>query len=538
MIQSLRVAFAIAVVAAPVGALVSDAGAPLPDATEAPEAPLRLSPSDAADLDALRRHILGLIDGTGWRSSEWGVMAVSLDRGDTLVTYGDDLLLAPASNQKIITSAAALHYLGADYRFSTFLLADGEIRDGVLEGDLILYGTGDPAISDRIQRDANEVWRTFASALRDRGIHTVTGRLLGDESFFEGPSRRPSWNPADLDNWYAAPVSALTYAENVVRIQVTGGVTGSRAVVRTEPSGATIPVVNASLTVPGTSTRGLRLGREDPDGPLLLEGEIGSESRGVWRETTVSDPATYAVSVFDTVLEGEGIRVLGGIGKVSDGRTSSVSGRGTVAPSFTGGTPIHTIAVHRSPPLSELLEVLNKRSHNLYAEVLLFALGRAVEGEASFAAGSRAVGRYLRDVVGVPGTEFVVEDGSGLSRLNRATPALFVEVMRHVSAQEYANVFWGSLPEAGNRRELGRMYYTPAAGNLRAKTGTIARVSALSGQVLTADGERVLFSIVSNNVPSTSRSKNIEDLIGVELASFRRATAAFPTTSPVLTQSD
>lgn len=148
------------------------------------------------------------------------------------------------------------------------------------------------------------------------------------------------------------------------------------------------------------------------------------------------------------------------------------------------------------------------------------------------------MGRYLRDVVGVPGTEFVVEDGSGLSRLNRATPALFVEVMRHVSAQEYANVFWGSLPEAGNRRELGRMYYTPAAGNLRAKTGTIARVSALSGQVLTADGERVLFSIVSNNVPSTSRSKNIEDLIGVELASFRRATAAFPTTSPVLTQSD
>jgi D-alanyl-D-alanine carboxypeptidase/D-alanyl-D-alanine-endopeptidase (penicillin-binding protein 4) len=129
---------------------------------------------------------------------------------------------------------------------------------------------------------------------------------------------------------------------------------------------------------------------------------------------------------------------------------------------------------------------------------------------------------YLSDVVGADGAGLRVDDGSGLSKRNRATPASFVQLLAHVAGSGHADEFWATLPEAGSRLELPRMYRTPAAGNLRAKTGTINRVSALSGVVKSAGGEAVLFSIVSNEVPNTNAAKRIEDLIGVCLASFSR----------------
>jgi serine-type D-Ala-D-Ala carboxypeptidase/endopeptidase (penicillin-binding protein 4) len=122
--------------------------------------------------------------------------------------------------------------------------------------------------------------------------------------------------------------------------------------------------------------------------------------------------------------------------------------------------------------------------------------------------------------VGVGRDEVHVEDGSGLSRLNRATPSSFVRLLSYVAGSHYADPFWASLPEAGNRQELGRMYQSPAAANLRAKTGTISQVSALSGVVRAANGEPILFSIVSNSVPSTGAAKRIEDGIGIHLASL------------------
>jgi D-alanyl-D-alanine carboxypeptidase/D-alanyl-D-alanine-endopeptidase (penicillin-binding protein 4) len=129
---------------------------------------------------------------------------------------------------------------------------------------------------------------------------------------------------------------------------------------------------------------------------------------------------------------------------------------------------------------------------------------------------------FLVRVVGIPEEGLHVEDGSGLSRLNRASPDAFVRLLTYVAASKDGETFWSSLPEAGNRRGLGRMFGTPAAGNLRAKTGTINRVSALSGVVRGAGGEPILFSILSNNVPSTSTAKGVEDRIGIRLASFSR----------------
>lgn len=493
--------------------------------------PVELAPVDLrwdadvreANLDALRAQTLRLIEGTGWRSSEWGVLAVSLEHGDTLLAVDADRPMAPASNQKIFTSAGALHHLGADYRFSTFLLTDGPVTDGVLAGDLIVYGTGDPAISDRLLDSSTRVWREFARSLKAAGVHTVAGDLIGDGSYFQGPTRRPSWNPLDLDEWYAAPTSALTFAENVVTLRIGGGVPGGPAEVRTIPERAALPIRNESSTISGRPRTSITISREHPDDPIQIRGHIGTHAAEVWRRLTVSDPAMYAASVFLGVLEEEGIRVQGTVRSLRSQRASAVTRDDVVAPAFRSERPVlRTLAVHRSPPLSELIDVLNKRSHNLYAEILLFTIGRVTSGDASFHGGSAALTDYLVRTAGVREQDLHVEDGSGLSRLNRATPAAFVQVLRTVAGSEHADTFWASLPVAGNRRELGRMYQTPAAGNLRAKTGTIDRVSALSGFVRTADGEPVLFSIVSNNVPSSGRAKRVEDGIGAELAAFAR----------------
>ena len=481
----------------------------------------------APDLASLRTEVLRLIDGPGWTNSEWGVLAVSLERGDTLLALDPDQPLAPASNQKLFTSAAALHHLGPEYRFSTFLLTDGETHGGVLEGDLILYGTGDPAISDQLLDSNTAVWEDFARTLREAGVHTVSGDVIGDASLFKGPSRSPSWSSRYLDDWYAAPVSALTFAENVVTLFIRGGAPGAPARIRLMPEGAELPLINTSRTVPGDARRSLFMVRDDPDSAVEIQGQIGTGAGELSRVLTVSDPSNYAASVFRSVLEAEGIDVTGSTSQIRAGDISPVTRNDIVAPAFRDADTqrLRTLAVHHSPPLRELIQILNKKSHNLYGEILLFTLGRITDGDASFRGGSEALTNYLTGVVGIPEEEIRIEDGSGLSSLNRATPSAFVRLLSHVATSDYAEPFWASLPEAGNRRELRRMYQTPAAGNLKAKTGTINRVSALSGIVRTADGEPIVFSILSNNVPSSWRAKRIEDGIGIELASFARPQA-------------
>jgi D-alanyl-D-alanine carboxypeptidase/D-alanyl-D-alanine-endopeptidase (penicillin-binding protein 4) len=478
------------------------------------------------DVASLRSEVSRLIRGTGWGNSDWGVLAVSLERGDTLFALEPDRPLAPASNQKLFTTAAALHYLGPEYRFPTFLLTDGEVRDGVLEGNLILYGTGDPAISSELLDSPMVPWRAFASRLRELGVHTVSGNVTADASFFRGPSRSPSWSDGYLNDWYAAPVSSLTFAENVATLRFLPGALGAPARVAVTPEGIQLPLLNGSVSVPAGSGSSLRLVRDHPDDPVELRGQIAAGSRELSRVITISDPATASVSSLRKVLQEEGVAVRGSLDMVTSAEASALNEQQVLAPAFERSSPLRTLAVHYSPPLKELIQILNKQSHNLYAEILLFTVGRVTRGDASFVGGAAALEAYLRDVVGLDEQHFHVEDGSGLSALNRATPFGFIQLLRHVSAQDYADSFWESLPEAGNRRELRRMYQSAAAGNLKAKTGTIRRVSALSGIVRSAEGEAILFSILSNGVPSTSGAKRIEDAIGIELASFSRPSTA------------
>lgn len=497
-------------------------------ASMAPSAPLT-DPSPPVD-PALRRiwgELDRLVDAPGWSRATWGVLAVSLDHGDTLYARNAFEPLVPASNAKLLTTSAALHYLGPDFRYRTFVLTDGEIEGGVLYGDLILYGTGDPTLSDRFYPRRTAVYESFADQLRALGIHEVDGRVLGDGTFFSGSMIGAGWNPADLNDWFAAPISALAYNENVVTLRVEpGAAVGWPVVVNTIPEGMRLPIMNTATTVAGRPSSRFGIGRDDPRNPIVLEGELARGSADVWRRITVGDPIGYAADGLRRVLETAGIRVRGGAGPVRFTNDSPLTGARIAAPALDEDAAPRVLATHESVPLVDILTVINKESHNLYAEAVFRTLGRVVVGDGSFEGGARAIERFLSSEVGISTEGFALLDGSGLSRESRVRASDFVALLGYNAESDYWDDFWETLPEAGNRRELQRMYRTDAAGNLRAKTGTLNNVSALSGVVRGAAGERIAFSIISNDVPSEYAAKSrVEDRIGSRLAAFSRPRA-------------
>ncbi len=482
-------------------------------------AALLLLPGSATttpDLDRLKRELDAALDQGSYARADWGVLVVSLDRGDTLFARSPSVPLSPASNMKVLTSAAALHYLGPDYRFTTWLLADGPIRDGVLEGDLILYGTGDPGISDRFFPTRSTVFETLAEDLRAAGIHRIQGSVIGDGSRYTGDLRSLEWEVGDLNEWFAAPSGALSYNENVVSLRIAPGLVGGPPEIGSIPDHTGLPTMNEARTVGAGSRSPLAIVREDPDEPVRVVGDIRAGSRDVWRQMTITDPALFAAHGLTHVLRDAGVSVQGDPGSTGEGATPATHQR-----QVQGSDYLPVLAIHQSPPLSRYLEAVNQRSHNLYADLILKTLGFEMFGEGSFEAGERAVLLYLAGI-GVPTEEIRILDGSGLAPGNRVTPASLVSVLASVAESPGWEAFWESLPEAGASNMNRRMSRTAAAGNLRAKTGTISRVSSLSGFVRTAEGEQLAFAIIGNRLPSQYGAKRLEDRVGEALASYRR----------------
>jgi serine-type D-Ala-D-Ala carboxypeptidase/endopeptidase (penicillin-binding protein 4) len=399
---------------------------------------------EAAGVRALRSDLASVLARANADGGRRALLVVSLDRGDTLFSQRADEPLAPASNLKLYTTAAALSYLGPDFRWATYLVARGTVGDGVLHGDVVLYGTGDPTLSRRMTEGAAQILGALADSLRMLGVRRVDGDVVGDGGYFGGEGRGEGWNPDDLRAWYAAPTGALNADENVV-----GG-----------------------------------------------------------RGRPIEDPALHAATLLRDALESRGISV-GGRVRTRFGAASSP------------GTEGRIVAVHLSPPLSQVASVTNHVSHNLFADAMMRTVGRAAGGDGAFSAGATAVRRLLAGA-GADTAAVRIYDGSGLSRWDRVTARSTVALLAWMARGDLAEVYAASLPGAAEPGGLKRMYDSPAAGKLRAKTGTIHGVSSLSGYVTSADGERLAFSIIANDVPDVHRAKRVEDEIGERLASFRR----------------
>ena len=459
-----------------------------------------------------------------WGDARWGALVYSLDSGDTILALSPDSALAPASNLKLLTTAAALHRLGPDYRFHTYVLSTAAVRDGVLDGDLTLYGTGDPGISDRFFGRKDEVFQRLIDQLESAGISEISGDLVADASFFPGPLRSEGWEPEDLNEHFTAGVSALSFNENVVSFRIRPSGAGSPPLVETIPPHSALEVRNDAMTVSGRARPRLAILREDPLGPVRITGRLAQNSRDVWRQMTVAVPADFVGASFRAALEGRGITVRGETRRVELPVESVVKRLSAPALNRPGA---RILARHTSQPLSEYLAVVNKESNNLFSELIFRAVGRADSGLGSPHASSEAVRGSLL-ALGIDTSGLQQYDGSGLSSENRVSAATFVDLFRRMSAGPFWPPFWASLPRAGTRGELGRMYRSAAAGNLRAKTGTIEGVSALSGVVRSRDGERLAFSLIVNDSPSQTRAKRVENEIGVRLANFQRSPGTAP----------
>jgi serine-type D-Ala-D-Ala carboxypeptidase/endopeptidase (penicillin-binding protein 4) len=461
-----------------------------------------------------------LIQGSGWSSDQWSVLVVSLDKGDTLFSHQPDTHLKPASGLKLFTTAAALYYLGPDFRYNTFLLADGKIENGVLNGDLVVYGTGDPSFTARFGR-RDEVWHAFADTLLAMGVREIRGSVIGDASYFAGPGTGTGWQEDYIGASYAAPSSALSYGENIATLQIRPRAVGEPPFVGLAEGADEITVVNHATTV----ARGrsfINVARSSYDAPLEVRGQISRGTKSIQRTVPVADPAQYAAAAFKMILHDKGITVTGPSKSVTDAAQSPVTGRMVFAPALDAKQPVRVLAIHQSPPLIDILEIVNKKSHNLMAEQTLRTVGRVALGEGSVDAGEKAVVQLLVRETGDAPEGFDMDDGSGLSILDRVSARNFIHLLSFMAKSPMFDSYWQTLPEAGVPNGLRRMGGTRAAGNLRAKTGTIDNVSSLSGYVRASDGERLAFSIISNNVPSTYRAKRIEDAIGIRLAAFNR----------------
>ncbi|MGQ0562101.1 MAG: D-alanyl-D-alanine carboxypeptidase/D-alanyl-D-alanine endopeptidase [Gemmatimonadota bacterium] len=482
---------------------------------------LTVSGSAPAAADTrLARDLERMIDSPDWQGDRWGVMVVSLEKGDTLFDHNGDVPLTPASNLKLFTTAAALYYLGPQFRYNTFLLTDGRIEGGVLNGDVVVYGTGDPSFSARFGR-RDGVWHAFADTLLALGVREVRGEIIGDGSYFEGSGSGAGWQEDYINASYAAPASALSYAENIATLRITPGAVGERPAIALVDGSHGIVVVNEATTV-ARGRSWISATRTAYDGPILVRGQISRATSAILRTIPVSDPPRYAAGVFRQILIDKGINVTGGVRSVTEPESSSVTGRSVFAPALDSVAPLRVLAIHQSPPLIEILDVINKKSHNLMAEQALRTVGRVAGGEGSVAGGFRAVQTLLRKETGEVADDLHMDDGSGLSVLDRTSARTIIHLLSFMEKSPMWEAYWSTLPEAGVPGGLRRMGGTAAQGNLKAKTGTIDNVSALSGYVNAAGGERLAFSIISNNVPSTWRAKRVEDAIGARLAAYNR----------------
>lgn len=471
---------------------------------------------ETAPVLALRANLSEVVDHPARRTERWSILAVSLDRGDTLFARSPDQALAPASTIKLLTTAGALEYLGAEHRFTTYMMADGPIRDGVLHGNLYLYGTGDPTLGTRFAERPAPVLLALADTLQLLGVREIRGDIVGDGSYFTGPGSGEGWQPTYMNAWYASPAGALAVHENLIRVEVTPGPAGQPPELSFVPGGAGVAVLNEAVSGGGGRARVVRSHYE---GPILVEGRVGTTSSAT---VAVGDAAMYAAALFRDVLEDREVVIHGVTRHIGDEEESPITGRKIFAPALEPEQQLRVLAEHTSEPLTEMLTVLNHRSHNFYAEQVLRAVGRAATGVGSARAGGQAIERILARA-GVDTADVYIADGSGLSPLNDMSAAAFIALLAYMADSPHASAFMETLPVAGEARRFRRMGGTPAAGNLRAKTGTIERVSALSGYVTSASGERIAFAVIGNDLRSVAQGKHVENVIGTQLASFDRS---------------
>lgn len=464
----------------------------------------RIAAATLAGATALHAHLRTLLDGAT-NSGRWGVMVVSLTNGDTLYDHNGDELLLPASTMKLYTAAIALERLGPEHRFRTQVLRTGSVRsNGILAGDLILKGAGDPSLASPVAGGTPglQPLDALAAQVAAAGIREIRGDLIGDASAFDGQRVPDGWRARHLQTSYGTRVSALSFNENLTTITVRPSTRGALVTFGQPVSGLDL---RSAVTVrPNARGASIRVWQDTLTHEYRVSGWIGARSKARTYQVVIEQPEQFVAAAFRAALEAQGVRVTG----------VSRMGRAPSAAQF--------VTAWDSPPVSTLVATMNGESNNHFAELLFRNTARSSGAVGSAVIANESLRTFLAERVGIPRRAVFAADGSGLSTLDRVTARSMIQLLDYSRSASWGPVMQASLPVAGRTETLkNRMRGTAAQGNLRAKTGTTGDVVSLGGYVTAKNGEQLAFSFIYNGADRW-RARTAIDAMGVTLASFSR----------------
>ncbi len=439
------------------------------------------------------------------KQSQWGVFAAFTDNKEILLDFNGHKVMAPASNLKVLTSGVALKLLGSNFRYKTLLGYSGELKHGTIEGDLVIQPSGDPSFATTYFKDSltlslQSVFDTILSSLFIAGIHSINGDIVLDLSQSGYNSIPPYWPWIDIGNYYGTGISGLVFHDNLYYLLFKPGreVGDSVTILGTKPDLFDYEFINDVTTGPPQSGDNAYIYFTHDPGKLHVKGTIPIDSDTFVIKGAIPDPPQLFGNLLKSFLEQRGVHISGKVRIETDDKK------------YTSVTPL---ILFTSPPLSELVKIVNKISQNLWTEQLLVTVGQRLQGISSTSASLDILINKLNEW-GIETDGLDLYDGSGLSRTNLISPRTLVSFLQFMSTSGVFEDYYQSFPVAGDTTDIGGFKRfgtgTRIANNARIKSGTINGVRAYTGYVHSRTGRLIAFSMIANNY--NGRAREVDEI--------------------------
>jgi len=469
--------------------------------------------------EELARQIEHVIHGHDYKHARWGILVVDAKTGQPVYSHNPDMLFAPASVTKLYTCATALLVLGADHRRETPIYRRGEVSGGRLQGDLILVGQGDLTLGGRAQADGKLAFRdhdhtyagwlsthteltdtdplaglkSLARQVKASGIRQVEGEVLVDTRLFDH-GRGTGSGPTT--------VTPIVVNDNLLDLLITpGDKVGAPAGVKVRPQTEAYQVeAQVETAAAGDKPLPIRVEKVGEQ-RVKVSGQVPLGSPPLVRIFHVEDPALFARSLLIEALRHEGVTVKADL--LHPGKAE--------LPAWDAYAALPRVAVHQSEPLAEVVRVVLKVSHNLYASTLPLLVALK-QGKRTHLEGMRQAHKQLKEL-GVDVERISLESGAGGGNGDRVSPRATVQLLLGMAKRPDFAVYKAGFPILGVDGTLADVVEkdSPARGKVFAKTGTygdtdllndrmLLRSKSLAGVMTTAGGKELVFAIFVNDV--------------------------------------